>query len=482
MLDNPVKTAGILAFLWLPLAAAPSAAGEPVEGPAERRPVTIVVDGGRPRQVIAGFGGAVGWIYPKAEKLPEVADLLFKDLGASILRVSALTRNGDASDEGSPEPENDNADPARIDWKRFHFEACEAEQAAIARAAAERGVRAIVAASWSPPGWMKANNSRKWGGKLKPGMERELGELWAAYLVWMRKQGVEISAIAIQNEPEVRYSYPTAEFPPEELDRAARAVVERIGAEKDAPRVKLLYPETSQLGRTKPYLGAMSRETLAASGAISVHAYDLSVDYYDIDAYRRMWREARPMLLAHRKPVWLTELSNSTGAFSGKNQGSWEEAMAWARHLHLALVEGECSAVLHWGLYFDKKGEALLYAEKNKAEKYEITPKFYTSKNFYRFIRPGAVHLESSPTEGAVEVSAFWHRKEKRLVCVVVNHGGERQLGAFELKGLEGEPKSVEMHRTSREEKCVKLDPAKEREGESYAFPPGSVTTLVFDY
>ena len=53
-------------------------------------------------------------------------------------------------------------------------------------------------------------------------------------------------------------------------------------------------------------------------------------------------------------------------------------ALAWARHVHLALVEGECSAVLFWGLYFDKKGEALLYAEKSKAGKYEITPKFYT--------------------------------------------------------------------------------------------------------
>ncbi len=463
-----------LAALVLVLASSLAAAGEP--------PVTITIDGGKKRQVIAGFGGTVGWIYPTKEKLPEVADLLFKDLGASILRISALTRNGDPSDEGSPEPENDNADPRKIDWQRFDFEACEAEQAAVARAAAERGLKTIVAASWSPPGWMKENKSRKWGGALKPGMEAELGELWTAYLVWMKKQGVEVSAIAIQNEPEVRWSYPTAEFTPEALDKTARAVAARIRAEKGAPAVKLLGPEVSQLGRTKPYLEAMSKETLAETGAVSVHAYSLSVDYHDIDAYRKLWREARPMFAKLRKPLWLTELSNSPGAFSGKDAGSWAEALAWARHMHLALVEGECSAVLFWGLYFDKKGEALLYAERNKAEKYEITPKFHTSKNFYKFIRPGAVRVESSPAEGSLETCAFWHPERRELVCVVINPGGERRLGTFDLKGLEGRPKRTGMHRTSRDEKCVELDAAFEMIDGKFAFNAESVTTVVFSY
>jgi len=183
-----------------------------------------------------------------------------------------------------------------------------------------------------------------------------------------------------------------------------------------------------------------------------------------------------------KKPLWLTELSNSTGAFSGKGQGSWEEALAWARHLHLALVEGECSAALFWGLYFDKKGEALVYAERNGADKYEITPKFYTSKNFYKFVRPGAVRVASSPTEGCLEASAFWHAERKELVCVVINNGDARRLGTVAIRGLAGHPAKVELHRTSKEEKCVKLDPVKEREGGHLIFPAQSVTTVVFSY
>ncbi len=444
-------------------------------------PIVIKIDADARRQTVAGFGGTVGWIYPKKEKLEEVADLLFVDLGVSILRLSALSKNGDGTDEGSPEMMNDNRDPNKIDWKGFDFASCEGEQAAIARAAAKRGVRSFVAASWSPPGWMKTDGTRKWGGRLKKGMETEFAELWTAYLLWMRREhGLKISALSLQNEPKTLRPYPTAEFKPRDLDRAARALRARAAREKLKPR--LLYPEVARLSFLEEYLKAASRETLAASGAISVHAYDLSVDYYEIDKYRAAWRKARKVVAPYRKPLWMTEFSNYSGAFSGKQQGSWKEALAWARHVHLALVEGECSAVLFWGLYFDKKGEALLYAAKSKAGKYEITPKFYTSKNYFKFIRPGAVRVASAPTEGALEVSAFWHPKRKELVAVIINPGKKEKFAAFQVKGLRA-PKRTAMYRTSAGEKCVALDPERERvDRKSLRFPGESVTTLIFGY
>jgi glucuronoarabinoxylan endo-1,4-beta-xylanase len=182
------------------------------------------------------------------------------------------------------------------------------------------------------------------------------------------------------------------------------------------------------------------------------------------------------------KPLWMTEFSNYSGAFSGRRAGTWEEALAWARHMHLALVEGECSAVLFWGLYFDKKGEALVYAKENKAEKYEITPKFYTSKNYFRFVRPGAVRVACSPSEGRLECSAFWHDERRELVVVVINPGKAEHHAALSVKGLAA-PDRVEMHRTSAAEKCLKLDPERERSGDSgLRFPAESVTTLVFGY
>jgi O-glycosyl hydrolase len=464
-----MKRAGIL---LLALLAGAARAGETV---------LVRIDVGGRRQTVAGFGGTVGWIYPREEQLEKVADLLFTDLGVSILRLSALSKNGDETDEGSPEHVNDDREASRITWRGFDFAACEDQQARIAAAAARRGVRAFVAASWSPPGWMKTNGKRTNGGSLLPGMESELAELWTAYLLWMRRErGVTVSALSLQNEPEVPRSYPTALFSPRELDRSARALLARAAREKLSPR--LLYPEVSQLGRLEEYLEAASRETLAATGAISVHGYSLAVDYYDLEAYRRMWTDVRKLVAPYRKPLWMTEFSNYSGAFSGRKQGTWEEALAWARHVHLALVEGECSAVFFWGLYFDKKGEALIYAEKDGAEKYEVTPKFYTAKNYFRFVRPGAVRVACSPAKGSLECSAFWHPAERTLTAVIVNPGDAEVLVSFRVEGLRA-PKWTSMHRSSRGEDCLALDPERERVDRSrLRFPAGSVTTMVFGY
>ena len=76
-------------------------------------------------------------------------------------------------------------------------------------------------------------------------------------------------------------------------------------------------------------------------------------------------------------------------------KGSYEEALVWAQKMHSALVDGDCEVVCYWSLFFDKKGEALIYCPKSEARNYEITPKYYTSMNFFRFIRPGMIRCSA---------------------------------------------------------------------------------------
>jgi glucuronoarabinoxylan endo-1,4-beta-xylanase len=468
-----------LAFLAL-LAFAGLVGCKPTPYAAET--VRIEIDPGKKSQRIDGFGGTIGWIYPPKEQRQKVADLLFKDLGVSILRMSALSRNNDTDDEGSPEQVNDNDTAARINWDGFDFPACEGQQLALALLASKRGVKDFVAASWSPPGWMKTNDSRCNGGHLKEGMNAEFAELWSAYLLWMKRGKISIKALSLQNEPAVPRFYPTAEFSPQELNKLAEAVLKRT--RKEGFKARLLYPEVSQLERMQRYLKAASPATLAGVRALSLHAYDLSVDYYDVEAYRQKWRKVRKVVAPYKKALWMTEFSNYSGALSGRNPGSWPEALAWARHLHLALVEGHCSAVLFWGLYFDKKGEALIYARDSRAQEFEITPKFYTSRNYFKFIRPGAVRVAGSAGSSVLEVSAFWHQQRKEFVAVLINPGRGELKASLAIKG-QLQPVSLDIYRTSKEEKCIKLPPAaKKKIANRYllSFPAQSVTTLVFKY
>jgi glucosylceramidase len=58
----------------------------------------------------------------------------------------------------------------------------------------------IMASPWSPPTWMKTNNSSK-GGSLKPEYYDAYAKYFVKYVQEMQKEGITIDAITVQNEP-----------------------------------------------------------------------------------------------------------------------------------------------------------------------------------------------------------------------------------------------------------------------------------------
>lgn len=74
----------------------------------------------------------------------------------------------------------------------------------------------LFASPWSPPAFMKENNSRYQGGKLK----KEYYGLWAEYMVRFveeyAKEGIKISALTVQNEPNARQTWESCYYTAEE--------------------------------------------------------------------------------------------------------------------------------------------------------------------------------------------------------------------------------------------------------------------------
>jgi glucosylceramidase len=58
----------------------------------------------------------------------------------------------------------------------------------------------ILGSPWSPPTWMKTNNSFK-GGSLKPEYYQSYAKYFVKYIQAMKAQGIMIDAVTIQNEP-----------------------------------------------------------------------------------------------------------------------------------------------------------------------------------------------------------------------------------------------------------------------------------------
>lgn len=433
------------------------------------KPVKARVDWKKTHQRIVGFGGTMGWIHPKPEKRKEVFDLLFKDLGVSVLRVRAL--GGEEGDESCPEPENDNDDPNSIDLSRFHFSKTEKLNAIFIKAAHERGVKTIIPAAWSPPGWMKDTGTRAGGGRLKEDMREEFAELWVAYVKAMRRHfNIDITMLSIQNEPDLTYYYPTCRFDEEHYAATVDAVRRRLAREN--LKVRVLGPDTCRIYNLPEYVKAMREKKLIDGSPILTHLYDLSIPYQDVHRDADRWKTAWNLARRNKCPLWMMETANYLS--HGITPASYEEALIWAQKIHWALVEGNCEVVCYWALFFDKKGESIIFKDPKSNDPYLITPKFYTFKNYARFVRPGMVRVSAKCGDEKILLSAFRMPDDaasKRVVVIVNPTETPRKLTL--------EKSTCAWHRyvTTEQMKCQRMEG--EERLPTYALPPRSVTTLV---
>jgi O-glycosyl hydrolase len=188
-----------------------------------------------------------------------------------------------------------------------------------------------------------------------------------------------------------------------------------------------------------------------------------------VDKDPARWRSARTLAEKYKRPLWLVETANY---LSGAEPGSYDEAMIWAQKMHWALTEGDCQMVCYWQLFFDKKGEALIYCAKSEDKNYEITPKFYTSMNFFKFVRPGMVRSSAATNAKDVLVSAYDDPQTKgHHVVVLVNAANvERTVSLSETGTWQRFTTTVEL-------KCHHEGALKSLDG--IILPPQSVTTLT---
>ena len=123
--------------------------------------VTVNVDYNNPRQNIEGFGASVTWVANDIDsfsspKQTQILDLLYKTsqpgAGLSWVRVGSFLCNYNPS-------------PGVFDWNYWGIQS---GMRWLQRVNAAYGVNKYVVSSWSPPAWMKDNNSCTNGGHVLP--------------------------------------------------------------------------------------------------------------------------------------------------------------------------------------------------------------------------------------------------------------------------------------------------------------------------
>ncbi|MRX40948.1 T9SS type A sorting domain-containing protein [Flavobacterium sp. LC2016-23] len=268
----------------------------------------------------------------------------------------------------------------------------------------------ILATPWSAPRWMKTNNS--WvGGSLQTQYYAAYARYFVKYFAAMQAQGISIWGITPQNEPENPYNEPS-----------------------------MLMNSTEQKNFINTQLGPQMAS--AGYGNIKIIAFDHNCDntaypidvlnnssYVDGAAFHLYLGNISAMSTvrnATNKNVYFTEqYTGSGGSFSG--DFGWH-----MQNVVIGSTNNWAKTVLEWnaannsGLGPRTPGgcnTCLGAITVNNSTSYTKNVAYYIIGQISKFVKPGALRINSSSTNGSI-FSAGFKNPDGSIALVVYNSGG----------------------------------------------------------
>lgn len=393
------------------------------------------------------------------EVSPDTIITLAEDIGMSMARFGLIG--------GGFEEVNDNSDPNILNLDGFNPDALSISNMQRIAPFVDKFILTV----WSPAGWMKLN---KWengvesyatDNKLDPRYYEEYAEEIVALIkIVKRETGKDIYGIGLQNEPQFNEPYPSCQVTPEEFRDIIKVVGPKLEAEGYGD-VKLFWAEALPAQNAiDDYINAVKNDPEAEKYAdiVAIHNYDSdgsSVGGAGCDYWSNIydWAQAGN----YQNKTWMTETSG--------HADNWDGAMTLAGNIFNALHCGQASAWVFW-TFSESSGSA----EYGLVVGNRPSSRYYVSKQYYKFIRPGAVRVEASSE--AIPVMAFNDEQNKTISIVLFNNTD--QVQSLEIKG-EALPSEWDIYTTSESRNC-ELQGKVGQDG-LILIPPSSLVTLHGD-
>lgn len=277
----------------------------------------------------------------------------------------------------------------------------------------------FVATPWSPPAFMKDNNTRINGGKLL----NEYKLLWAKYLVKFinlyKISGINIDYITIQNEPNASQPWESCTYgADEELDMAINYIAPIFKEEKvktklliwDHNKERLLFRANTMFNNEKSNLIT----------GIAYHYY--SGDHFEnINLVRSKFNDK---LILHTEGCTGYEKS-----WFKKKSRNIPNAEIYAHDIIGDLNAGS-NGYIDWNMMLDFHGGPTHIENScnapimlnRKSDGYDKKMSYYYITHFSKFIKPGAKRIAFSTYTNDLEITAFCN-PDNTIIVVILNKG-----------------------------------------------------------
>jgi len=403
-------------------------------------------------QELEGFGASGAWYenwLPAHPLRDEIYDCLFRQLGLDIYRI----RN------------------------TYGISASNISNSAKIIQAAEASLGypiKVMVSSWSPPAYLKSNNSIVRGtlAQYPNGgyMYDEFAQWWADSLVEYSNYGIDVNYVSIQNEPDWLTDWDTCRFTPTETttwagyNLAFEAVYQELSTRMDK-LPKLLAPEACGCGASNSYIDALIDPN---------HVYGFSHHLYAGGSHDTPdgYISAMTNFTAQYgdKPLLQTEFAK------GESEPlTFSDAMNLAILMHNSLTVEGVSAYLYWELFWrEPKGLVSLDNPWQANPGYTINHTYYAFKHYSAFTDPGWHRVEASTDSSGLRISSFISPDANEVAIIIINVSDvsidlSLSLGDFL-------PDSSEVYRTSETEHTAYVGTFDQ--SQPLTLPPQTITTV----
>jgi glucosylceramidase len=440
-----------------------SALGAPVAGAP-----TVTVDPSARYQPIEGFGASItdssAHLLAPDPHRHQIMRQLFdprRGLGLSYLRQPM----GASDFVAGPAYTYDDLPPGRTDYRMRHFSIAHdrAQILPLLREALRLNPSLkILATPWTPPAWMKTNDSLIGGRFIDTARNyRAYARYFVKFLKGYRRAGVPVDAVTLQNEPQNRNpsGYPGMDF----RDNEEARLVKVLG-----PMLRRHHLHTKILGYDHnwslhpndvgppddPANPQYAKSLLSDPGARRWLAGTAFHCYSGDPSSQSALHDAFP-----QKAIYFTECS---GTQSGNPATTFPDTLHWhTRFLTVGAVRNWARTVITWNLALDPSGGPHNGGCGTCVGVVTIDPRtgratpeadYYVLGHVTKFVKPGAVRIGSTVAGNIWDV-AFRNRDGSIVVLAVDDDWGTgSQRFNLQLRGQEF----------------------------SYDLPAGAVATFVF--
>jgi glucosylceramidase len=272
----------------------------------------------------------------------------------------------------------------------------------------------ILASPWSPPAFMKDNNSMIHGGKLLPEYMQSWANYYVKFIEEYRKRDIKIWGITVQNEPAAVQRWDSCIYSGEEERDFVKNYLGPTMKNSDAKDVNILIWDHNRdimVERAEAVLS--DPEAAKYVWGTGFHWY-VNEDFENVGTVHDMFPD---------KGLLFTEGCQEGGV----HFNSWKTGERYARNM-IGDFNNWCQGYIDWNLFLDNTGGPNHVNNLCDSpiiidifpEKLVYQSSYYYVGHFSKFVKPGAFRIGLTNTTNGVQAVAF-KNVDASVIAVMMN-------------------------------------------------------------